>query len=397
MIRFFKNPCNVYISLLLFYSMQGTMIPTGGTIISQLILLVAMIMGLYYTIKTIALRNKPIYFKGLNILFLMFVVYGIVLLFSDNHYIIRFTGVEVSNSSFLKSIFLSIPNIYTFYYFSRKWLLTESILKKWVAIYMLASVFIFIDYKMTSIHELLLEGTDVDDVTNNMGYLFVALIPAVAVFKNKNIIQYGLLIFCMVFIVIGMKRGAILVGILSILYFLYFNYKHHSSISKFKVLFFSIMLVLLGVYVVSYMMDTSDYFAERIIQTEEGGSSGRDLIYEYFWNHFKNEPDMNKFIFGNGANATLGIGINYAHNDWLEIAINQGVLGLIVYLFYWLCFCRTIIGIKQNPSAKLVLTLVFISYFVMTLFSMSYTEYSIFSCTVFGYYLAHCKEVENLK
>ena len=111
MMKFFKNPCNVYISLLLFYSMQGTMIPTGGTIFSQLILIVAMLMGVYYTVKTIALPNKPIYFTGLNILFLMFVVYGVVLLFSDNHYIIRYSGAEVSNSSFLKSIFLSIPNI----------------------------------------------------------------------------------------------------------------------------------------------------------------------------------------------------------------------------------------------------------------------------------------------
>ena len=394
MMKFFKNPCNVYISLLLFYSMQGTMIPTGGTIFSQLILIVAMLMGVYYTVKTIALPNKPIYFTGLNILFLMFVVYGVVLLFSDNHYIIRYSGAEVSNSSFLKSIFLSIPNIYSFYYFSRKGFLTGPILKKWIVVYMLASVFIFIDYKMTSIHTLLLEGNDVDEITNNMGYLFVALIPAVAVFKNNNIIQYGLLIFCMVFIVIGMKRGAILVGVLSVLYFLYFNFRYYRSISKVKVLIFSMLIVLAGVYMVTYMMETSDYFTQRIIQTEDGGSSGRDYIYEFFWNHFKNETDTGKYLFGNGANATLGIGINYAHNDWLEIVIDQGVLGLIVYAFYWLCFYKTIRQTKHNLSAKLVLTLAFISFFVMTSFSMSYTEYSIFSCTVFGYYLAHYKDVE---
>lgn len=110
--RFLKNPCNVYISLLVFYNMQGTIIPTGGTIFSQLIILVAMLMGLYYTVKTIALPNKPIFFTGLNGLFLMFILYGVALLFSDNHYVIRRIGVEVSNSSFLKSIFLSIPNIY---------------------------------------------------------------------------------------------------------------------------------------------------------------------------------------------------------------------------------------------------------------------------------------------
>ena len=30
--KFLKNPCNVYISLLAFYSMQGAIIPTGGTL-----------------------------------------------------------------------------------------------------------------------------------------------------------------------------------------------------------------------------------------------------------------------------------------------------------------------------------------------------------------------------
>uniref|UniRef100_UPI0040255664 O-antigen ligase family protein n=1 Tax=Prevotella sp. TaxID=59823 RepID=UPI0040255664 len=392
--RFLKNPCNVYISLLVFYNMQGTIIPTGGTVFSQLIILVAMLMGLYYTVKTIALPNKPIFFTGLNVLFLMFVIYGVALLFSDNHYIIRFTGAEVSNSSYLKSIFLSVPNIYAFYYFSRRGYLTEPALKKWVVVYMMAAVFIFFDYKATTIHKLLLEGTDVDEVTNNMGYLFVALIPAVAVFKNKNILQYGFLSFCMVFIVMGMKRGAIIVGVLSILYFLYFNYRYHRGISKLKVLFFSILIVLAAVYVVTYMMDTSEYFSQRILQTEEGGSSGRDVIYEFFWNHFKYETDTGKYLFGNGANATLGIGVNYAHNDWLEIAINQGLLGLVVYAFYWLSFYKTIRKTKQNLSAKLVLTLSFISFFTMTIFSMSYTEYSIFSTTVFGYYLARCREVE---
>lgn len=396
MMKFFKNPCNVYISLLLFYSMQGTMIPTGGTVFSQLILLIAMLMGIYYTIKTISLNSKPVYFKGLNLLFVTLVVYGVILLFSDHHYVVqaKMYDNEVSNFSYLKSLFLSLPNIYIFYYFSRKGFLTEQVLKKWIVVYMLASVFIFIDNKMTSIHALLLEGKDVDEITNNMGYLFVALIPAVSVFKNKNIIQYGLLIFCMVFIVIGMKRGAILVGVLSILYFLYFNFRYYRSISKVKVLIFSMLIVLVGVYMVTYMMETSDYFTQRIIQTEDGGSSGRDYIYESFWNHFKNEIDAGKFLFGNGANATLGIGINYAHNDWLEIAINQGVFGLLIYAFYWLCFYKTIRQAKQNLSAKLVLTLAFISFFIMTLFSMSYTEYSIFSCTVFGYYLAHYKDVE---
>lgn len=395
---YIKNPCNIYISLLTFYSMQGTMIPTGGTVLSQMIALITMLMGLYYTMKVVAMKGKPVYFKGLNLLFFIFVVYGLVLLFSDHHYVVkakRFGDGTVSNFSFLKSIFLSLPNIYTFYYFSTKKYLTEKLLKRWIFVFMGAAVFIFIDYQMTTIHEMLLEGTDVDEVTNNMGYLFVALIPSVALFRHKSLLQYGMMIFCMAFIVIGMKRGAIIVGVLLMLYFLYFNYRYHQSMSRTKVLFFSALIVIAAVYIVQYMMETSDYFMARIAQTEEGGSSGRDAIYEHFWNHFKNETDNVKFIFGNGANATLGIYINYAHNDWLEIAINQGVLGLVVYALYWLGFLKTIWNTKHNKTARLVLSLAFISFFVESIFSMSYTGYSMMACTTFGYCLAHCQDQED--
>ena len=344
------------------------------------------------------MKGKPVYFKGLNLLFFIFVVYGLVLLFSDHHYVIkakRFGDGTVSNFSFLKSIFLSLPNIYTFYYFSTKKYLTEKLLKGWVFALFGVAVFRFFDNQMSAIQVQLLEGIDSDEVTNNMGYLFVALIPSVALFRHKSFLQYGMMIFCMAFIVMGMKRGAIIVGVLLMLYFLYFNYRYHQSMSKTKVLFFSALIVIAAVYIVQYMMETSDYFMARIVQTEEGGSSGRDVIYEHFWNHFKNETDNIKFIFGNGANATLGIYINYAHNDWLEIAINQGVLGLVAYALYWLGFLKTIWNTKHNKTARLVLSLAFISFFVESIFSMSYTGYSMMACTTFGYCLAHCQDQED--
>lgn len=395
--KFLKNPCNI--SLLAFYSMQGTIIPTGGSAFSQMIVLITMLMGLYYTVKTMQMKGKPLYFKGLNLLFFTLVVYGVILLFSDHQYIVKakLFDNEVSKSSYLKSLFLSFPNIYTFYYFSRKNLLSESSLRKWVIAFVGIAIFIFSDYKISTIKTMLQNGNDVEEVTNNMGYLFVALIPGVVLFKDNVKLQYSLLIVCMTFIMMGMKRGSIIVGVLSLIYYLYFNFKYNNRVSKGKVVFFSILLIVAAYFITEHMMESSDYFMSRIAQTKEGNSSGRNEIYEHFWNHFKNEMDTFKFLFGNGANATLDIGVNYAHNDWLEIAINQGVFGLVVYAIYWLCFWRTIKSITYNKTAKLVLSLTFISFFIKTLFSMSYTEYSIVSCTVFGYYLAHCYDVEDIR
>lgn len=378
-----------------FYSMQGTMIPTGGTVFSQLIFLIAMLMGLYYTIKTIGLNNKPVYFTGLNLLFLMFIIYGVLLLLSDHHYVIKYNGTVVPNFNYLKSIFQSLPNIYMFYYFSRLGYLTENNLRKWIIVFIGISVFRYFDNQMAFIQEMMLQGSDAKETTNNMGYLFASLIPTVAVFKDKTRIQYGLLIFCMAFLIMGMKRGAIIVGTVSMIYFLYFNYKYNKNVSKSRVVIFSLLIVITAYFIIDYMLESSDYFASRLQQTEKGYSSGRNEIYEHFWSHFKNEMNAFKFLFGNGANATLSIGVNYAHNDWLEIAINQGVLGLIIYCIYWLCFIKTIKSIKYNRTAKLVLALTFISFLIMTIFSMSYTGYSMIACTVFGYYLAHCKEIEK--
>lgn len=395
MIKFLKNPCNIYLSFLTFYLIQGVMIPTGGTVFSQLILSCAMLMGIYYTVKTICLPNIPVYFTGLNMLFFMFIIYGILLLFSNHHYIIIFSWSEVPNSTFLKNIFLSLPNVYVFYYFSRKGYLTEKALKKWVIVFLASSVFRYIDNQMALLNMMQLKGVQTKEMTNNMGYLFVALMPTIAVFKDKVRIQYGILILCMAFIMMAMKRGAIIVGTIMLIYILYFNYKYNKNVSKRKVIVFSLFIIVAAYFITEYMMESSDYFMSRIEQTKEGNSSGRNALYERYWNHFKNETDILKYLLGNGANATLGIGVNYAHNDWLEIAIDEGVLGLVIYCIYWFCFWRTIASIKYNITAKLVLTLTFISFLIMTVFSMSYTEYSIYSCSVFGYYLAHYKEKEH--
>lgn len=393
--NFLKNPCNIYLSFLTFYLIQGVMIPTGGTVFSQLVLSCAMLMGIYYTVKTICLPNTPVYFTGLNMLFFMFIIYGILLLFSNHHYIIIFSWSEVPNSTFLKNIFLSLPNIYVFYYFSRKGYLTEKALKKWVIVFLASSVFRYIDNQMAFLNMMQLKGVQTKEMTNNMGYLFVALMPTIAVFKDKVRIQYGILILCMAFIMMAMKRGAIIVGTIMLIYILYFNYKYNKNVSKRKVIVFSLFIIVAAYFITEYMLESSDYFMSRIEQTKEGNSSGRNALYERYWNHFKNETDILKYLLGNGANATLGIGVNYAHNDWLEIAIDEGVLGLVIYCIYWFCFWRTIASIKYNITAKLVLTLTFISFLIMTVFSMSYTEYSIYSCSVFGYYLAHYKEKEQ--
>lgn len=374
-----------------FYSMQGSIIKTGGSTFSQLLVLFLIAMGLYYTFKTLLLPNKPVFFFGLNLLFAMFAVYGTILLFSDHHYIIqaKLYDNEVSNTSYLKNIFMSLPNIYAFYYFTYKGFLSVESLKKWAYVFFCVAIFRFFDFQIGALQAAAILGNDATEVTNNMGYLFAALIPYVVLFENNLKKQYGLIIVCLIFLFWGMKRGAILVGILSLIYFMYFNYKFQGNISKLKIVLSTVILIAIGTIFFNYMMTSSDFFLMRYNATLEGGTNGRDYLFTTFYNHFIHESDSFKLFLGNGANATLEIGTNFAHNDWLEIAINQGILGLIVYAMYWFGFMQVISDSQHNHQAKLVFVLTFIGFFTKTFFSMSYTDYSITVSSIFAFYLAN--------
>ena len=142
-------------------------------------------------------------------------------------------------------------------------------------------------------------------------------------------------------------------------------------------------------------MDTSNYFQYRIAQTQAGESSGRDELYATFYNHFLQEENPFRFLFGYGANATLKIGENFAHNDWLEIATNNGLLGLVVYLVYWIGFYVSWRRMKEHPQAFMATGMLLIILFLTSLFSMSYDSVSRCSAMVLGYYMADFNIIED--
>ena len=152
----------------------------------------------------------------------------------------------------------------------------------------------------------------------------------------------------------------------------------------------SIGICICAVFFFTHEMTTSDYMMKRIDDTLAGNSSGRDNLYSFFWKYFTEQADFKHYLIGRGANGTLEIYYNYAHNDWLEIAVNQGILGVVVYAFYWLCFYKTWKH-ATNIDAKTILALTALIFFAKTMFSMSYNDMSYVSTSVLGYALATLK------
>ena len=229
-----------------------------------------------------------------------------------------------------------------------------------------------------------------EEFTNNSGYLFLAIIPLLLLLK-KTFVQYLLLLLCVIFIVAAMKRGAILILMISLPFFFHYTLKG-ISLTK-KILVFSLIAasVLVAVYYVSYMMETSDYFNARIDQTIEGDASNREDMYPHLLRQIFYFATPLQFLFGRGAWATLEVSNNFAHNDWLEIGVNQGLLGVVMYLIYWVSFFVSVKRLNCNTLERKALTVLMVILFVKTMFSMSYDSIPIYMTLCIGYCMSHYK------
>lgn len=385
------NRCDWFIIVWVLYYLQGVLYPIGGAISTGL-LGINLLVSIYCAIKIWQIPNNPPYIKGLNILVLIFSIYGFALILlnpSTIHY--GLSGMSMASYNYIKSIYLSILPIYAFYYFSLKGYLTAERLRWWAVVFCISCVVSYYINMQQAMEKLLESGSSAEETTNNSSYLFLSLIPIWVFYRKKPLLQYAGLAFCMAFILMGMKRGAILIGAVVVLYLIWQLIRNSSGKQRFFVILLTAALAVAGVYFVIDMMTSSDYFLQRLEATKEGNSSGRDSLYSFFWTYFTEKADAIQYLFGRGANGTLEIYYNYAHNDWLEIAVNQGLLGIIVYAVYWKQLYLTWRQ-STNIEAKTILALVGIIYFAKTIFSMSYGDMTYVCTSVLGYALATYKK-----
>ena len=385
------NRCDWFIIVWVLYYLQGVLYSSGGAI-SIGLLGINLLVSINCAIKIWKMPNNPPYIKGLNILVLMFTIYGFALiLMSPSTIYYSMSGLSMASYNYIKSIYLSILPIYAFYYFSLKGYLTAERLRWWAVVFCISCVMSYYIYMQRAMEALLAIGSSREVITNNAGYLFLSLIPIWVFFRKKPLLQYAGLAFCMAFILMGMKRGAILIGCVVVLYLIWQIIRNAKGKQRFIVILLTAALAVAGVYFVIDLMTSSDYFIQRIEDSKEGNSSNRDILYSFFWTYFTEKADVLHYLFGRGANGTLEIFEGYAHNDWLELAINQGLLGIMVYIIYWKNLYKTWRQ-STNIEAKTILALVGIIYFAKTLFSMSYGDMTYVCTSVLGYALATYKK-----
>lgn len=255
-----------------------------------------------------------------------------------------------------------------FSYLAEKGVVTERYISV-VGIVLLASSVCYYYHERIDILNYLELDEDVD-ITNNATSVFLFLLPLLFFLKN-NIQKWITLLVCLFFLMDGAKRGNIIAAVIPIILFVYFQLKdaNHSQV-KFLVI---CLAVAASSWVAYNWFIENDYLMGRVEKTMEGDSSGRDEIYIQAWNAWLNSDNIGHYLLGYGFDGTLSVisrrgeGL-HAHNDWLEILVNYGLLGIVLYVYIFISFIKLI---KKTPNTQI--KMVMLSSLCIWLFKTAYS------------------------
>lgn len=227
-----------------------------------------------------------------------------------------------------------------------------------------------------------------DATTINASVVFAMLLPSALLLRSHKLtfIFAGICIF---FLLNGAKRGNIAASVIPlILLMIHLFQKNRKSFWK----RLTLLIVIVGAAIwVSDLVLSNDYLLKRYQQTISGNSSNRDVIYSMMWSLWFEKADFWQFIFGYGYDGSIlygGVG-RYAHNDWLEILVDFGLNGFIIYTTIFIGLFIIYRKIKTKVYKQVILAIMSV-WFVKACVSMGFTGETMFLLSLpFAYVVGH--------
>lgn len=229
-------------------------------------------------------------------------------------------------------------------------------------------------------------------------YFIITLLPFVILLPKR--LRFTLLILSFGFIILASKRTGLITFSAAILTYILLSGEGFSG--KLNTFVTSIFLCIVGILAASYIFpEKFNYIIERFSSISEDGGSGRDRAFEVIFNKFLQTNDWD-FIIGHGHNmvAVNKINLGYsAHNEFLEMAWDYGIVGLISYILI-LIYVLSMVNLKYLPkniriglgvSATIMFCLSMTSHLVL------FTTYVINLLAFWGYVTAFISKADEVE
>ena len=372
----------IYVLIYTFYTLAFSL--SMSTILIRIGYISYYVMSVFYFFKIITQSSHSRFVKSLTLMVAIIFIYGILLIIQGSSSWLT----TMPTTTFLVVHLESILPIYAFYFFGRN----EKINPTWFA---LIFILFFLDAYLLYYHNRMMQFEKLlnadEGFINNTGYAWAALLPVIVFLDKKKFLQYISIALVMLFVMLCIKRGAIVISIVGIVYFIFKSMNKAKASQKVLILMISIILGYFILQLFNSLIESNDLFAMRFERTLEGDSSGRNDIYSFFLNYLFSAENGMHIFWGNGAFATVRLRGIEAHNDWLEYAIDMGILGLLVYAFFWVSVWKNYYFCSKNGvdnQVLLAMGMVIIMNFIRSFISMSFDNLFFFSAAVIGYTMA---------
>ena len=345
--------------------MLQSFLPGGLKALSTICALLFIAICSYYLVKSFLYKRE----RNSIILILLFMTFSYVL-----SYIL--SPMKDLGFNLIKTYALANFIFFPVYYLSKKNIITTYHLK---FVFLFGFIFLVFEYFKNAQALYMARLIDSYDNVNNSGYNLLCILPMLFFYKNKffKYICFALIAYL---IVSSYKRGAIITFTVSCIpiFTLFVTEIKESKTSKFT--YFIIFAVLIGSFAnnIIEFISENDYLIERFQSISEGNSSGRDRLVTKALSVYFEEDSLLRYLFGAGLASTFYFAGNYAHNDWVETLVNQGLFGFVcLIVFYYSIF--KIYRKEQASPYKHIMFMTFIILFLRTVFSMSFANpYSTF-------------------
>ena len=199
------------------------------------------------------------------------------------------------------------------------------------------------------------------DIDPNYACIIFIFYFLFSICNTKYKVNIKLLLLSLSCIILTFSRGGWLAILISSFIYMIFNAKRLKSMAVFKNIILAVLFI--SVMIIICLSSNDSFLKRRIDNAYASGGSGRLRIWQNYIilfkeNHFGYGLNTSRFI----ASQKFGDG-HKAHNTILSIAVELGIVGLIIYL---LLFLLALIASYSFKCKFLFLFL--ISYFICTLF-----------------------------
>ena len=174
------------------------------------------------------------------------------------------------------------------------------------------------------------------------------------------------------------RSGTTMVGLAALLFLLIII--HFPAVRKFLFNWKTVSAVIIGIFIFIIVLRRQEVFQDLMMKYlgKDGTFTGRvylwdrafEIIRKNRWLGVGDASETNVELFTLNSQK-----LAYAHNEFLDIMVRSGIIGLFLYLT---CIARTIKVIKLNKGLHIKSWLTFMASFWLMMMFESYSNYSLY-------------------